>query len=118
MTDFEVYLEANFEGHDEHFYWRGSRFDVYVKTGGLIYNLEFDVMSVIKAEVKYCHDRGQFYRTSNNLILVEDVSVNTILQTVKQLHEQGYFLQTRPVDVTNMTLTLANPLDYPKRSYI
>lgn len=118
MTDFEVYLEANFEGHDEHFYWRGSRFDVYVKTCGLFYNLEFDVMMGIQAGVQFFHDRGQFYRTPNNLILVEDVSVNTILQTVNQLHDQGYFLQTRPVDVTNVTLTLANPLDYPKRSYV
>jgi hypothetical protein len=108
----EVYLEANFEGHDEFFYWKGYRYDVFVKIDELYYNLEFENMMGVQGLVKDNHKKGRFYHAGNNMILAEDVSVRTIIQTVERLYEHGYFLNTKPVDVTSKTLFLAVPSDF------
>lgn len=108
----EVFLEANFDGHDEFFYWKGTRFDVYVKIDELYYNMEFDCMGTVQSAVKSFHEKGWFYTTVNNQILVEDVSIRTIIKTVERLYEHGYFLDSKPVNVASKKLFLAVPSDF------
>ncbi|NOU15926.1 MAG: hypothetical protein HOO91_00005 [Bacteroidales bacterium] len=87
---------------------RGFRSDIYVEINDNVFQLiVYDIVRLCQDFESELNDQG-FFAVDPNLIIVKEVAVDIIKQTIDKLHKQKYFDKIKPLsrdEIEKLTLT-------------
>lgn len=102
MEEIKIYFQYDTELSEFEAIQKGYRVDVFVKVGGIYFNLKvFDIIR-LQQEFKSEVDSEGYYAVEPNLILVKEVNKKEILCTIRNLYKQKYFEEIKPTSDINV----------------
>jgi hypothetical protein len=102
MEEIKIYFQYDTELSEFEAIQKGYRVDVFVKVGGIYFNLKvFDIIR-LQQEFKSEVDSEGYYAVEPNLILVKEVNKKEILCTIRNLYKQKYFEEIKPTSNINV----------------
>ncbi len=102
MEEIEIYFQYDSELSEFEAIQKGYRVDVFVKVGGIYFNLRvFDIIR-LQQEFENEVDNEGYYAVEPNLILVKEVNKKEILCTIRNLYKHKYFDEIKPTRYVNV----------------
>lgn len=102
MEEIKIYFQYDTELSAFEAIQKGYRVDVFVKIGGIYFNLRvFDIIR-LQQEFESEVDSEGYYAVEPNLILVKEVNKKEILCTIRNLYKQKYFDEIKPTCAVNV----------------
>ncbi|WP_430405627.1 hypothetical protein [Fluviicola sp.] len=96
-----IFTAGYLENDDELTKMKGHRSDVLVeKEGGLYFELNFIDLQRLEVELNSNMEKGRNYYTDTGLILVDQVSKDSIVKAVIGLDQKNFFFTQKPLKIT------------------
>lgn len=95
----KIYVEDNSKNMQDESFQKSYRNDVYVKIDNTFYNLLVITIDRLKEEVEETFKNGSVFYTSNNLVIVKEVTNDCIIDTIKSLYKKHYFFGCKECEI-------------------
>ena len=116
-----IYVEDNSKNMQDESFLKNYRNDVYVKIDNNFYNLSIITINRLKDEVKETFKNESVYCTPNNLVIVEEVTNDCIIDSIKILFKKNYFSGCKECEIidNNIVYNLSEEVKrvYKKNSF-
>lgn len=104
MADIQIYVLDPSNDAELEAISKGYRKDIYVKVGEDYFRLVFFEVNTLVKEFEYCIQTNGFYPIDHNICIVFEINPTTIVETIHSMNYWHFFQESKPTDVTNLTL--------------
>ena len=116
-----IYVEDNSKNMQDESFQKNYRNDVYVKINNKFYNVSIITINRLKDEVKETFKNESVYCTPNNLVIVKEVTKDSIIESIKSLYAKNYFIGCKECEIidNNIVYNLSEEVKkvYEKNSF-
>ena len=99
-----IYVEDNSKNMQDESFLKNYRNDVYVEIENKFYNLSIITINRFKDEVQETFKNESVYCTPNNLVIVEEVTNDCIINSIKILFKKNYFSGCKECEIIDNSI--------------
>lgn len=99
-----IYVEDNSKNMQDESFQKNYRNDVYVKINNKFYNVSIITINRLKDEVKETFKNESVYCTPNNLVIVKEVTNDSIIESIKSLYAKNYFVGCKECEIIDNSI--------------